>query len=75
MADLLNLDQLKAKAEQIVKQLTGNKDLIAKFYEAHDMSGDPLKSIREKYIREYVEENELDVTAYQDEGWDPVELK
>ena len=39
------------------------------------MSGDPLKSIREKYIREYVEENELDVTAYQDEGWDPVELK
>ena len=29
MADLLNLDQLKAKAEQIVKQLTGNKDLIA----------------------------------------------
>ena len=53
----------------------GDKDLIAKFYEAHDMSGDPLKSIREKYIREYVEENELDVTAYQDEGWDPVELK
>ena len=31
MADLLNLDQLKAKAEQIVKQLTGNKDLIAAF--------------------------------------------
>ena len=31
MADLLNLDQLKAKAEQIVKQLTGNKDLIASF--------------------------------------------
>ena len=29
MADLLNLDQLKEKAEQIVKQLTGNKDLIA----------------------------------------------
>ena len=53
----------------------GDKDLIAKFYEAHDMSGEPLKSIREKYIREYVEENELDVTAYQDEGWDPVELK
>ena len=53
----------------------GDKDLIAKFYEAHDMSGDPLKSIREKYIREYVEENKLDVTAYQDEGWDPVELK
>ena len=29
MADLLNLDQLKEKEEQIVKQLTGNKDLIA----------------------------------------------
>ena len=31
MADLLNLDQLKEKAEQIVKQLTGNKDLISTF--------------------------------------------
>ena len=53
----------------------GDKDLMAKLYEAHDMSGDPMKSIREKYIREYIEESELDVTAYQDEGWDPVELK
>lgn len=31
MADLLNLDQLKQMAENVVKQLTGNKDLISAF--------------------------------------------
>ncbi len=29
MADLLSLDQLKALAEQVIKKITGNKDLIA----------------------------------------------
>ena len=31
MADLLNLDQLKQLAEQVVSKLTGNKDLISNF--------------------------------------------
>ena len=31
MADLLNLDELKKIAEQVVGKLTGHKDLIASF--------------------------------------------
>ena len=53
----------------------GDKDLIASFNLAHDMGEEPLKSVREKYLREYIAEAELDVTAYQDEGSDPVVLK
>ena len=41
MADLLSLDQLKALAEQVIKKITGNKDLIASF------TKDPVKAIKD----------------------------
>ena len=40
MAETLNLEQLKAKAEQIVKKLTGNKDLMASF------TKDPIAALK-----------------------------
>ena len=62
-------------AESIERIAGGDKDLIAQFGSRGDMGEEVLKSVREKYLKEYIESNDLDVDAYQDEGWDPVPLK
>jgi len=53
----------------------GDKELEQKYFAAADLGADPQKEIRTRYIREYVEGNGLDITAYQDYGWNPVPLK
>ncbi|MBQ4435365.1 MAG: hypothetical protein IJJ80_09090 [Clostridia bacterium] len=42
MADELNLEQLKTKAESLVKSITGDKDLLASF------TKDPIGTLEKK---------------------------
>ena len=42
MADELNLEQLKTKAESLVKSITGDKDLLASF------TKDPIGTLQKK---------------------------
>lgn len=53
----------------------GDTELANKYFEAANLGAPEQAAIRTQYIREYVEANNLDVTAYQDYGWDPVALK
>ena len=41
---------------------------------AADLKADANQEIRTRLIKAYVEANSLDITAYQDFGWDPVYL-
>ena len=42
MSEMLNLDQLKAKAESLVKSITADKDLLASF------TKDPVGTLEKK---------------------------
>ena len=42
MADALNIEQLKAKAETLIKSITGDKDLMASF------AKDPVGTLEKK---------------------------
>ena len=42
MAEMLNLEQLKAKAESLIKSISGDKDLLASF------SKDPVGTLEKK---------------------------
>ena len=42
MAETLNLEQLKAKAESLIKSISGDKDLLASF------SKDPVGTLEKK---------------------------
>lgn len=42
MADMLNVEQLKAKAESLIKSITGDKDLMASF------AKDPVGTLEKK---------------------------
>ena len=42
MAETLNLEQLKAKAESLIKSITGDKDLMASF------AKDPVGTLEKK---------------------------
>ncbi len=42
MADMLNVEQLKAKAETLIKSISGDKDLLASF------AKDPVGTLEKK---------------------------
>ena len=53
----------------------GDRELADSFFAAADLDAEANQAIRTRFIKAYVEANGLDVTAYQDFGWDPVSLK
>ena len=59
-------------AEDIDRICAGNKALRDQYYEAANGGGETVENMRTSVIAEYVEKNDLDVTAWQDFGWDPV---
>ena len=61
-------------AEDIARFSRGDAELEAAYFAAEDGSADPLRSVRTRFIRAYVEAGGLAVTAYQDPYWDPVPL-
>ena len=52
----------------------GDAELEQKYYAASDMLAEPSLSARTRFIKQYVATSGLDITAYKDEGWDPVPL-
>lgn len=62
-------------AKDIEAFAAGDADLLAQYQESSDLQSETGKVVRAKFILDYVKDNGLDVTAYQDEGWDPVPLK
>jgi beta-glucosidase-like glycosyl hydrolase len=58
----------------LVEICGGDSALADEIAAATDLSAEPQAGIRTDAIRAYVQENGLNVTAYQDFGWDPVEL-
>lgn len=53
----------------------GDKELESKYFAASDLGTPENREIRTRFVRNYVEANGLEVTGYQDNGWEPVELK
>ena len=60
-------------AEDIRRFSNGDRELEAKYFDASDLG--TKQEIRMQFIKAYVEANSLDITAYQDYGWDPVEFR
>ena len=59
-------------ARDIMHFAHGDWVLASQYFDAADLKAH--EEIRTKWIREYVEANGLDISAYQDFGWDPVSL-
>ena len=62
--------------DEIIKKLAGGDEELEKAF--FDTTGASEDSVLPQYQRavlvNYVEENKLDITAYQEPGWDPVSL-
>jgi len=61
-------------AADINRFAAGDKKLEEQFFSGADLGSEENQSIRTRFIKEYVETNSLNITAYQDYGWDPVPL-
>ena len=61
-------------AADIRKFCNGDSKLEDAFFTAADGGSDVVKQARLSTLRAYVEQNGLVITAYQDPGWDPVEI-
>ena len=68
VADVLGAEDGDGFAESLRALAGGDEALLAQFLNTDDTD------VRERFIREYVSANGLDVEAYQDYGWDPVLL-
>ena len=62
-------------AADIERFADGDKELEEQYFAGADLGAEENQAIRTRFIKAYVEANGLDVTAYKDSGWDPVELK
>ncbi len=60
--------------KDILRICGGDSELEEAYFAASNALDDPLKSIRERFLRDYVTANGLNVTAYKDYGWDAVAL-
>ena len=59
----------------ILRFCEGDEELADLYGSTTDVTEDPLKTVRYDYIAEYVRQNNLPVTAFQDEYWDPIPLE
>ena len=62
-------------AADIRRFADGDQKLEDQYFAGADLSTEANQAVRTRFIKAYVEANDLDVTAYKDSGWDPVELK
>ena len=62
-------------AADIRRFANGDRELEEAYFAAADLGASMPQEIRTRFIREYAEANGLDITAYQDYGWDPVALQ
>ena len=53
----------------------GDKELEQLYFAGEDLGTEGNEAIRNRFIRDYAEANDLAVTAWQDFGWDPVPLQ
>lgn len=58
----------------IMRFAAGDKKLEEQFFFGADLGSEANQSIRTRFVKEYVETNNLSIAAYQDYGWDPVPL-
>ena len=61
-------------AKDVKRFSQGDKELEKAYFAAADVNEDPLKSVRQRFIQDYVTVNKLAVRAYQDYGWAPVDV-
>lgn len=61
-------------AKDIQRFSQGDKELEKAYFAAADVNEDPLKSVRQRFLQDYVTANKLAVRAYQDYGWEPKAL-
>ncbi|MCR5268735.1 MAG: hypothetical protein K6E16_09480 [Lachnospiraceae bacterium] len=62
-------------AKDIKRFCEGYEGLEEQFYQTGNGKDDGNTDLRIEYIRQYVSENHLDITAFQDFGWDPVSIE
>ncbi len=62
-------------ADDIKRFANGNKDLEDRYFAGGDLGAEENQAVRTHFIKAYVEANSLNITAYQDFGWDPVPLE
>ena len=48
--------------------------LESEYFSANWANSEKVQGVRTQFIADYVQANGLNVTAYQDQGWDPIEL-
>ncbi len=58
----------------ITRFAAGDRKLEEQFFSGADLGAEANQSVRTRFVKEYVEANNLSITAYQDYGWDPVPL-
>lgn len=62
-------------AADIERFAGGDQELEALYFTGADLDAEENQKVRMQFIKAYVEANGLDISAYQDYGYDPVELK
>lgn len=60
--------------EDIERFADGDQELADQYFAGADLGAEANQAIRTRFIKAYVEANGLNITAYQDYGWEPVEL-
>ena len=60
--------------EDIKRFADGDQELADQYFAGADLGAEANQAIRTQFIKAYVEANGLNITAYQDYGWEPVEL-
>ena len=60
--------------EDIEQFADGDQELADQYFAGADLGAEANQAIRTQFIKAYVEANGLNITAYQDYGWEPVEL-
>ncbi len=52
----------------------GDPELADRYFSGADLGAEANQALRTRFIKAYVEANNLNITAYQDYGWEPAEL-
>ena len=60
--------------EDIERFADGDQELADQYFAGADLGAEANQAIRTRFIKAYVEANGLNITAYQDYGWEPVKL-
>ena len=61
--------------KDIARFANGNKELENKYYAAADLGAPENQAVRTRFIKAYVDAYGLNITEYQDYGWEPIPLQ